>query len=302
MKTKYSLLHLLTIFLAPSLLTATVTGDTITIQVRETFDYPGATETHPWAINDSNEIAGFYSRGQVGAGFTRTADGQFSAPIIEPDDTHHSTSVTGINNTGTICGTFWGADDVHSFLLSNGTFTQYDVPISLGHGTTVLGINDAREVAGYYYTPQNVLTGFFTSGGVVTPVNIPNGDSVRVHKINNLNQLVGYYDDLASGNAYGYFTGRNGKLKYPVAPPDSVTTFLYGINDRGWMVGNYNTQTGHNRISHGLLFLPPDQYVTFDYGNSPVLFGINRAGYICGFYQDGITTHGLLARVRRSTD
>lgn len=301
MKIRLFLIGVLTIFLASSLLGPTARAATITIQVLETFDYPGATQTYPNAINDSNQIAGFFSGGQVTRGFTRTADGQFSAPIIEPNDTHNLTAAYGINNLGTVCGSFWGADDVHSFLLSGGVFTQYDVPASLGHGTVALGINDADDLAGYYYTPENALKGFFTLDGEVTTLDIPGGNNIWAQKINNLNQTVGFYIDTAAGFSYGFFTSRNGTLKYPIAAPNSLTTYLAGINDRGWIVGKYYD---HDRLAHGLFFIPPNQFVTFDYAGSPLvtLTGINHQGFICGYYLDGNVVHGLLARVRRSAE
>ncbi len=52
-------------------------------------------------------------------------------------------------------------------------------------------------------------------------------------------------------------------MSFPVIAPNSFTTFLYGINDLGWMIGNYYD---HDRLSKGLLFIPPNQYAIFDIG------------------------------------
>src|SRR4029450_2961552 len=72
---------------------------TISIQVITTFDYPGATQTYPFAINDQNEIAGFFyvSGEALSAGFPRTAGGQFSEPIVDPNDTHKFTGALWVN-------------------------------------------------------------------------------------------------------------------------------------------------------------------------------------------------------------
>jgi hypothetical protein len=54
-------------------------------------------------------------------------------------------------------------------------------------------------------------------------------------------------------------------------------------------------------VTHGLLFVPPNKFVTVDYtGATEVLLtGINARGIICGYYTDSAhKTHGLLARVR----
>jgi hypothetical protein len=53
--------------------------------------------------------------------------------------------------------------------------------------------------------------------------------------------------------------------------------------------------------THGLFFIPPNQFSTFDYPGSTFtsLNGINDKGVICGRYVDasGIA-HGFLARIR----
>src|SRR5947208_9711724 len=128
MKEKHRLICILTVLLASPFLEAPARAATITIQVITTFDYPGSTKTYPYAINDNNEIAGFFSDSVATRGFTKTSDGQFSAPIIDPDDTHNLTAAFGINNSGTVCGYFFGVDDYHGFFFSGGTYTQYDVP------------------------------------------------------------------------------------------------------------------------------------------------------------------------------
>ena len=64
------------------------------------------------------------------------------------------------------------------------------------------------------------------------------------------------------------------------------------------MVGRYKTADG---VAHGLFFVPPNKFFTFDYPGSTFtsLNGINRDGFICGRYVDasGIG-HGIIARVR----
>jgi hypothetical protein len=53
-------------------------------------------------------------------------------------------------------------------------------------------------------------------------------------------------------------------------------------------------------VTHGLFFIPPNQFATFDYPGSAFtsLNGINDKGVICGRYVDGSgIAHGFLARV-----
>lgn len=66
------------------------------------------------------------------------------------------------------------------------------------------------------------------------------------------------------------------------------------------MVGSYSDNAG---LAHGLLFIPPNRYITYDYPGSTFtsLNGINAQGVIVGRYQDtsGIVP-GIIARVVRS--
>ena len=67
------------------------------------------------------------------------------------------------------------------------------------------------------------------------------------------------------------------------------------------MVGRYSDSGG---LTHGLLFIPPNRYITYDYPGSTFtsLNGINVQGIIVGRYLDpssGIE-HGIIARVVRS--
>jgi hypothetical protein len=53
-------------------------------------------------------------------------------------------------------------------------------------------------------------------------------------------------------------------------------------------------------ITHGLFFMTPDEFVTYDYPGAAFtsLNGINQDGYICGRYVDAAgVAHGILAKV-----
>ena len=62
-------------------------------------------------------------------------------------------------------------------------------------------------------------------------------------------------------------------------------------------MGRYADSSG---VTHGLFFVPPNKFFTFDYPGSTFtsLNGINAQGFICGRYVDASGTHGFLARVR----
>jgi hypothetical protein len=268
------------------------------IEVITTFDYPGTViATQPQKINDAGDIVGIYvdSLG-VDRGFVRFSNGTFSAPIVDPNDTGNLTEGRGINNSGTVCGDYTGDNNRHSFFLSGGTFTEYDVPGAVQ--TILLSINDAGNFTGGFDPDgSGIIQGFVSVGGTLTSFSFPGALSTFAYELNNSNQLVvGYYID-SSGILHGYYRDANGTLHFPIDPPGSVQTILFGLNDRNWVVGRYVDSSG---VTHGLFFVPPNKFFTFDYPGSTFtsLGGINDQGLICGRYLDasGIS-HGIIARV-----
>jgi len=269
------------------------------IEVITTFDYPGAgNSTLPQKINERGDVVGeFIDSNGVVRGFVRFSDGSFSAPIVDPNDAVGFTEGRGINNSGTVCGDYVGSDfTVHSFFLSGGTFTEYDVPGALQ--TNLLSINDAGDFTGAWFDDvSNIFQAFVGHGGTITSFSVPGPLSTFAYEINNSKQLaVGYYID-SSVILHGYYRDTNGALHFPIDPSGSVATILFGDNDRNWVVGRYADASG---VTHGLFFVPPSSFFTFDYPGSAStsLNGINDLGIICGRYVDGSgIAHGFLARV-----
>jgi hypothetical protein len=273
------------------------------IEVITTFDYPGTgiVTTSPQKINEKGDIVGEYidSSGVV-RGFVRFSDGSFSAPIVDPNDTVGFTEGRGINNSGTVVGDYGTAEgNDHGFFLSGGTFTQYDVPGA--PSTDVFGINDAGDFTGTFSNSDNtILYAFVNVGGTLTSFSVPGATGTLAYQINNNKKLVvGYYID-SSGILHGYYRDANGALHFPIDPPGSVQTILFGDNIKNWVVGRYADISG---VTHGLFFTAPNNFFTFDVPGSTFtsLNGISSQGNICGRYSDpsmpGIA-HGFIARVR----
>src|SRR4029453_18892743 len=268
------------------------------IEVIMTFDYPGAGNlTLPQKINERGDVVGeFIDSSGVTRGFVRFSDGSFSDPIVDPNDTVGFTEGRGINNSRTVCGDYLSSDgNSHGFFLSGGTFTEYDVPGA--PSTSVLGINDPGDFTGAFDPDgSGIFQGFISVGGTITSFSVPGALSTLAYEINNSKQLVvGYYID-SSGIVHGYPRDATGTLHFPIDPPGSVATVLFGLNDRNWVVGRYGDSSG---ATHGLFFVPPSIFITFDYPGSTFtsLNGINDRGLICGRYVDasGIA-HGIIAR------
>jgi hypothetical protein len=270
------------------------------IEVITTFDYPGTgNQTLPQKINERGDVVGeFIDSNGVTRAFVRFSDGSFSDPIVDPNDTVGFTEGRGINNPRTIAGDYVISDGtLHSFFLSGSTFTKYDVPGALQ--TNLLSINEPGDFTGGFDPDgSGVFQGFFSHGGTITSFSVPGAASTFAYEINNSKKLlVGYYID-ASGILHGYYRDRNGALHFPIDPSGSVGTVLFGLNNKDWVVGRYADSLG---ATHGLFFVPPDRFFTFDFPGSTFtsLNGISSQGNICGRYVDasGIA-HGFLARVR----
>src|SRR5215471_14624869 len=269
------------------------------ISVITTFVYPGTVKsTQQQKINDAGDIVGIYvdSLG-VQRGFVRLLNGHFRSPIVEPNATKNLTQARGINNSGTVCGDYIGSDSFdHGFFLSGGTFTEYNFPGAIA--TVVLGINNVADFVGGFSEGSGIFQAFVNLGGTVTSFNVPGASTTFAYQLNNSEQLVvGYYVD-SSGIPHGYFRDANGALHFPIDPPGSTGTLLFGLNDSNWVVGRYADSSG---VTHGLFFLPPNEFFTFDYPGATFtsLNGINDQGVICGRYVDSSgLAHGLLARVR----
>src|ERR1043166_2670012 len=206
------------------------------IEVITTFDYPGTgNNTLPQKINERGDIVGeFIDSNGVVRGFIRFSDGSFSAPIVDPNDTVGFTEGRGINNSGTVCGDYNTSDgNSHGFFLSGGTFTEYDVPGALN--TAVLGINDSGDFSGTFSNDDVIGQAFVSVGGTITSFSVPGAATTLAYQLNNSKRLVvGYYID-GSGILHGYYRDANGALHFPIDPPGSVPTTLFGGNNRnGW--------------------------------------------------------------------
>jgi len=273
--------------------------DSVSIRVITTFDYPGTGNlTNPQKINDTNDIVGGYvDSSGVGRGFVRFSDGTFSAPIVDPNETCNNTLASGINNSRLICGYYLSAPcGFYStgFFLMGHNFSDF---VAFGSQRITLGgVNNVGDFAGSYFTGRITTNGFVSIGGIITSFLVPGSDFTIAYQLNSSNQLEGYY---ALGSLiHAYWRDADGTLHFPIDPPGSTGTSLFGNNDSNWMVGSYVDSAG---TTHGLFFVPPNRFLTFDYPGSTFtsLNGINAQGFICGYYTDasGID-HGILARVR----
>src|SRR6476619_5594848 len=172
MKAKTLFIHILAVLISLPLI-GTV-AQAATIEVLETFDYPGTGNlTLPQKINERGDVVGiFLDSNLVSRGFVRFNDGSFSDPIVDPNDTVGLTEGRGINNSRTVCGDYAASDgNFHGFFLSGGTFTEYDVPGAVF--TAVLAINNPADFAGTFIDASGIQQAFVSVGGTLTSFSVP---------------------------------------------------------------------------------------------------------------------------------
>jgi probable HAF family extracellular repeat protein len=149
-------------------------------------------------------------------GFPRMATAEYSFTTIDvPDST--STDLNG-NSVLAIAGDFDDADgNTHGFVLSNGVFTQIDVPGANGY-TSVNGINASGELAGTYADNAGVLHAFYLSKGAFITLDPPGATESQGGFLNAKGQVVGGYRDASTNHVRHAFVWSKGTFT-TIDPP-----------------------------------------------------------------------------------
>jgi hypothetical protein len=299
MKTPRNIVCCIAAFLALPVLEAFARPADFTVELINTFDYPGGVlSTQPQKISDRGAVVGvIIDSSGITQAFVRFQNGHLSPPLTDPEDTTGVTQGRGINNSTTICGNYT-SDTSHGFFAKGMGFHNYDVPGS--SFTVVLGLNNAGDFSGSDIPASGVQSGFVSIGGVITEFTVPGATATLAYQINSSNQVAGYYID-ASGITHGYYRDSDGSLVFPIDPAGSTGTIVFGNNDSNTIVGRFADASG---ITHGFVFIPPSTYITYDFPGSTFtsLNGINRAGLIVGRYLDSAgIEHGIQARLDTGT-
>src|SRR4030095_11459526 len=193
-----------------------------TIEVLETFDFPGVGRlTEPQKINDPGDIVGAVVDAATGEtrGFFRGRNGQFSGGFVEPNDTGNLTQGRGINNAREVCGNYTNGSDgtSHGYFLSNGVFTEFDIPGA--SGTLPLGVNNSGDFAGSVIASDGITQdGFVSLGGTITTFAIPGASATLAYQLNASNHSTGYYVDADGVTIHGYLRDSDGTLTFPMDP------------------------------------------------------------------------------------
>jgi uncharacterized membrane protein len=276
-----------------------------------TVDFPGATATVLFGINDEGMAVGRYMHAGQTHGFARSATGELTAI----DFPGASFTVAGaLNNRGDIVG--WYSLPAtpairHGFLLRDGEFTTFDPPGSTF--TNTLGINNRGDIVGRFCTltvcqqpGSGAFHGFLLRDGEFTLLDVPGSTETNIWKVNSRGEILGGFGP--SGGGVELFLLRNGDLTafaLPNGTPLSEDTG--GLNEHGDIVGKYCDAspclmgpTG----AHGFA-ITGGNLTTIDAPGAlgTGAFGINaRREVVGGYYDVGGVLHGYVTSLDGGRD
>jgi hypothetical protein len=280
-----------------------------------TFDEPDAAQgvslgTFSLAINDSGEIAGYYtplSNPSSYQGFVRDALGNFTSFGVTGMLTQ---MVFALNDAGQTAGCATQA----AYCSGDGGGSEGTIRDLSGAVVTFLpatattvfpaSINSGGAVTGNYPDASGKIHGFVRSAaGAITEFDMPDyqgpGVGTFPNSINDNNEIVGRYYDVTL-RARGFIRTAQGKLSRFDVPGTGIYTYPWAINSAGTIIGafsggsaNYYQTFVRSAAGHITSFRAPRA------GNQPgqgtVPSGINQQGIIAGYYIDAENVfHGLV--------
>ncbi|MDQ6704336.1 MAG: PEP-CTERM sorting domain-containing protein [Acidobacteriota bacterium] len=215
----------------------------------QTIDYPGASLTEPFGINDAGTIAG-YAHTVSTFGFVE-GGGNFNAYSVPGS---LITQVYGLNSNGDIVGHYLASDGSgHGFELRGGRLTTIDYPGA--QDTDAFGINSRGQIVGTYVDTTG-RHGFLFDGMHFARVDFPQSTGTQLAGINNQGQIVGSYI-ANSGMTFGLFlNGGPSGMFSTLSVPGSIFSTALGVNDSGSVVGYYTDVSGADYVTNGFVAAP----------------------------------------------
>jgi hypothetical protein len=162
------------------------------------------------------------------------------------------TSGAGINNSGTMVGSYTDAAGVnHGFSYYQGSFSTVDVPSAVG--TFARAISNAGVIGGWYYD-GSVTHGFIEKNGKFKTIDDPNATTLtQVTGVNKRGEIVGAYQDAQGTHG---FVDVNGVFQTIDAPMANGLSVISGVNDKGVLTGFYSTNGSYTTTLHGFIATP----------------------------------------------
>ena len=259
----------------------------------QTLDYPGASSTIIWGLDDFGGLAGQYAVAGGTAHAMTWRHGRFQP--LEPDKlgTYFS-AAGGPDDEGTTFGGYADAAGVqHGFVIRRGRFETVDFP---GHlNSNVDALDGFDTILGVYWDADGIYHGMLSRNGNETPINVAGARDTYPLGLNSKGDSVGYWD--ADGSVtHGYVRRANGQIA-TLDVPDAAATVAFGINDRSEVAGYYTDASGalHGFVKTGSQI----QRIDVPGAVATIVTALNNCGSLAGEYFDaGGVRHGFLATLK----
>ena len=146
-----------------------------------------------------------------------------------------------MNSAGQAIGIYSEASgQTNYYLYEGGKFLLIRLPyeITSSGGATITGINNAGDISGYYLDKAYRTNAFLLTQGHLKTLTVPGAVATWAYGLNNVGQVVGYSSPgpyQASGFVWSESTG----FQTVDDPNGNGITIIYGINDKGVIIGSY---------------------------------------------------------------
>ena len=157
----------------------------------------------------------------------------------------------GINDFGHASGVAYASGDWfnggnglgQNWIWDGENYNFFTVPGAV-NGAATGGINNRDQVTGYFLDSSGPPQGFIKDGPNFTTINAPGATYTTPTGINNQGMVTGGYVIAPHGH-HGFLWFKGQFVTVDDNLPDSVGTFLYGLNDHGDVAGIYFDVTAH---------------------------------------------------------
>lgn len=189
--------------------------------------------------NDSGVVVGFYGDTTYAQHYAHgiVLHNSTLAVVNFPGAT--DTFLNGINKWGSIVGYGRTSSGTSAgFKLMNGSYQKIAYP-GFSNSTQPMAISDVGVIVGTYDVYSPVAHGFVYANGKYQKLDVPFANQgTYLYDVNTSGVIVG---DYISGSFAQGFIYKNGAFKI-VVYPGATNTQVYGISNKGVVVGNWANQ------------------------------------------------------------
>jgi len=259
-----------------------------------TLDYPGASDTILFGINDFGEITGQYNLSGLQPHAMLYRRSHFET--LNPGGligSNNFSAAGGPNNLGVIFIDYADTSGLqHGLLLQWGQVTKIDFP---GHpSSNVDGVSLSGAITGVYWGDHGYAHGILRQDGQDTLIDVAGSRETYPLGNNGSGEMVGFWETSQS-DVHGFYRSLSGQITsidVPIA--GTAATIVYAINDVGQIAGEYFDTSGG---IHGFV-RTRGQYESLDVPGAATTYvtDINNFGVAVGQYTDVAgNNHGFVA-------